>query len=54
VNLVLDLWLVADRSGFLLQYRRARVQDLEFDGMSRVLPRSDSYNDNGSAFGRLP
>ena len=45
----------ADRSGFLLRHCRAMVQDLEFDGVSGdVLPRSDSFNGNGSAFGRLP
>jgi hypothetical protein len=53
VNLVLGLWLVANISGFLLRHRRARVQDLEFDGVSEVLPRSDSFNGNGSTFGRL-
>jgi hypothetical protein len=46
VNLLLGLWLEANKSGFLLRHRRARVQDLELD--------ADSFNGNGSTFGRLP
>jgi hypothetical protein len=49
---LLGFWLEANRSGFLL--RHTRLQNLEFDGVSGVLPRSDSFNRNGSTFGRLP
>ena len=30
------------------------VPDLEFDGVSEVLPRSDSFNDKGFTFGEPP
>ena len=30
------------------------MPDLEFDGMSGVLPRSDSFTDNGFVFGEPP
>ena len=55
VHPVLGLWLVADSSGFLLRRRcRAGVSDLEFDGVSGdMLPRSDSFNGNGFASGKL-
>ena len=55
VHPMLGLWLVADSSGFLLQRRcRAGVSDLEFDGVSGdMLPRSDSFNGYGFAFGKL-
>ena len=48
---VLGSWLMDVRCGFL--HRRlswAGVPDLEFDGVSGVLPRSDSFNGNGFAF----
>ena len=55
VHPVLGLWLVADSSGFLLRRCcRAGVSDLEFDGVSGdMLPRSDSFNGYGFAFGKL-
>ena len=55
VHLVLDLWLEADSSGFLLRRRsRAGVSVLEFDGVSGDrLPRSDSFNGNGFASSKL-
>uniref|UniRef100_M8CU57 UBX domain-containing protein n=1 Tax=Aegilops tauschii TaxID=37682 RepID=M8CU57_AEGTA len=55
VHLVLGLWLEADSSGFLLRRRsRAGVSILKFDGLSRdLLPRSDSFNGNGFALGKL-
>ena len=46
----LGSWFVAGRYGFLLQLLSWGVPDLEFDGMSGVLPRSDSFNGNGFAF----
>ena len=40
------------RYGFLLRrLSRGGVPDLKFDGMSGVLPRSDSFNGNGFTFG---
>ena len=30
------------------------MSDFEFDGVSVVLPRSDSFNRNGSIFGETP
>ena len=55
VHLVLGLWLETDISGFLLQRRsRAGVSVLEFDGVSGdMLPRSDSFNGNGFASGKI-
>jgi hypothetical protein len=52
---VLVLWLEADSSGFLLRRRsRGEVSVLEFDGVSGdMLPRSDSFNGNGFAYGKL-
>ena len=47
----LGSWFVVGRYGFLLQRLSwAGVPDLEFDGVSGVLPRSDSFNGNGFAF----
>ena len=47
----LGSWFVAGRYGFLLQHLSwAGMPDLEFDGVSGVLPRSDSFNGNGFAF----
>ena len=47
----LGSWFVAYRYGFLLQRLSwAGVPDLEFDGVSGVLPRSDSFNGKGFAF----
>ena len=44
-----------DIYGLLLRrLDRDGVPDLEFDGMSRVLPRSDSFNGIGFAFGEPP
>jgi hypothetical protein len=53
MNLVLGLWLEVEKSGVLLRHSRARAQDLEFGGVSEMLPRSDSFDDNGSTFGKL-
>ena len=48
---VLHSWFVDGRYGFLLRrLSRGGVPDLEFDGMSGVLPRSDSSNDKGFTF----
>ncbi|KAI5001455.1 hypothetical protein ZWY2020_026105 [Hordeum vulgare] len=55
VHLVLGLWLVGGSYGFLL--RRCclvGVSDMEFDSVSGdMLPRSDSFNGNGFACGKL-
>ena len=53
--LVLGLWSKAGSSGFLLRRRRhARVSVLKFDGVSGdMLPRYDSFNGYGFAFGKL-
>ena len=52
VDRVLGSWFVDGRYGFLLRrLRRVGVPDLEFGGMSRVLPRSDSFSGNGLTFG---
>ena len=54
VHLVVGSWLEADGSGSLLRRRRAGVPVLKFDGVSGVvLPRSDSFNDNGLSYGKL-
>ena len=52
---VLVLWLEADRSGLLLRRRsRGEVSVLKFDGVSGdMLLRSDSFNGNGFAYGKL-
>jgi hypothetical protein len=55
VNRVLGSWFVDGRYGFLLRrLSRAGVPDLEFDGVSDVLPRSDSFNGNDFACGEPP
>ena len=52
---VLSSWFVDDRYGFLLRrLSRGGVPDLEFEGVSGVLPRSDSFNGNGFTFGEPP
>ena len=55
VHHVLGLWLEADSVGFLLRRcSRAGMPVLEFDGVSGdTLPRSDYFNGNGFAFGKL-
>ena len=48
-------WIVDGRYGFLLRrLSRGRVPDLEFDGVSGVLPWSDSFNGKGFTFGKPP
>ena len=43
---VLGSWFVDDRYGFLLRrLSGGGVPDLEFDDVSGVLPRSNSFND---------
>ncbi|KAE8821297.1 Glycyl-tRNA synthetase 2, chloroplastic/mitochondrial [Hordeum vulgare] len=45
---VLGSWLMDGRYGFVLQrLTRGGVPDLEIDGVSGVLPQSDSFNENG-------
>ena len=52
---VLGSWLMDGRYGFLLRrLSRCGVSDLEFDSVSGVLPRSDSFNGNGFIFGEPP
>ena len=52
---VLGSWFVDGRYGFLLRrLSRGGVPDLEFDGVSGVLPRSDSFNGNGFTSRELP
>ena len=52
---VLGLWFVDGRYGFLLRrFSRGGVPDLEFDGVSGVLPRSDLFNGKGFTFGEPP
>ncbi|EMS51788.1 hypothetical protein TRIUR3_18072 [Triticum urartu] len=46
------LWLGMDLE--TSPFNRGRVPDLEFDGVSGVLPRSDSFNDNDFTFGEPP
>ena len=52
---VLGLWMEIDSSGVLFRRRsRMGLSVLEFDGVSGdMLPRSDSFNDNGFASGKL-
>ena len=52
---VLDLWLEVDSFGSLVRRRsRAAVPVLEFDDVfGDMMPRSDSFNDNGFASGKL-
>ena len=52
---VLGSWFVDGRYGFLLRrHSRGGVPDLEFDGVSGVLPWSDSFNGKGFTFGEPP
>ena len=52
---LLGSWFVDGRYGFLLRrLSRGGVLDLEFDGVSGVLPRSDSFNGKGFTFGEPP
>ena len=52
---LLGSWFVDGSYGFLLRHlSRGGVPDLEFDGVFGVLPRSDSFNGNGFAFGEPP
>ena len=52
---VLGSWFVDGRYGFLLRHlSRGGVPDLEFDGVSGVLPWSDSFNNNDFTFGEPP
>ena len=52
---MLGSWFVDGRYGFLLRrLSRGGVPDLEFDGVSGVLPRSDSFSGNGFTFGEPP
>ena len=49
---VLGSWFVDDRYGFLLRrLSLGGVSDLEFNGVSGMLPRSDSFNGMGFTFG---
>ncbi|KAM3215617.1 hypothetical protein ACQJBY_067572 [Aegilops geniculata] len=52
---VLGSWFVDGRYSFLLRcFSRGRVLDLEFDGVSGVLPQSDSFNGKGFTIGEPP
>ena len=52
---VLGSWFVDVRYGFLLRrHSRGGVPDLEFNGMSGVLPRSNSFNGKGFTCGEPP
>ena len=52
---VLGSWLVHGWYRFLLRHlSRGGVSDLEFDGVSGVLPRSDSFNGKGFTFREPP
>ena len=52
---MLGLWFVAGRYGFLLRrLSHAGMLDLEFDGVSGVLPWSNSFNGNVFVFGEPP
>ena len=52
---VLGSWFVDGRYDYLPRdLSRGGVPDLEFDGMSGVLSRSDSFNENGFVFGEPP
>ena len=52
---VLSSWLMDGRYGFLLRrLSHGGVTDLEFDGTSRLLRRTGSFNDNGFTFGEPP
>ena len=55
VDRVLGSRFMDGRCGFLLRRSsRVGVPDLEFDGVSGVLPRSDSFNGKGFTFGEPP
>ena len=46
-------WFVSGRYGFLFRrLRRVGVPDLEFDGVSRLMPYLDSFNNNSLTFGK--
>ena len=48
---VLGSWFVDGKYGFLIwRLSRGEVPDRKFDGVSGVLLRSDSFNDNGFTF----
>ena len=52
---MLGSWFVDDRYGFLLRrLSLGGVSDPEFDGVSGVLPGSDSFNGKGFTFGEPP
>ena len=52
---VLGSWLVDGRYGFLLwRFSRGGSSDLEFDGVSGMLPRPDSFNGKGFTFAEPP
>ena len=52
---VLGSWFVDGRDSFLLRrLSRGGVPYLKFDGVSGVLPRSDSFNGKGFTFGEPP
>ena len=52
---MLGSWFVDGRYGFLLRrLSRGGVPDLKFDGVSGVLPRSDSFNGKGFTFSEPP
>ena len=52
---MLGSWFVDGRYGFLLRrLSRGGVSDVEFDGVSGVLPRPDSFNGKGFTFGEPP
>ena len=52
---VLGSWFMDGGYGFLLRrLSRGGVPDLEFDGVSGVLPRSDSFNGKGFTFDEPP
>ena len=52
---MLGSWIVDGRYGFLLwRLSCGGVPDLEFDGVSGVLPQSDLFNGKGFTFGGPP
>lgn len=52
---MLDSWFVDDKYDFLLRgLSRGGVLDLEFDDVSGVLPRSDSFNGKDFTFDEPP
>ena len=55
VNHVMGSWYVDSRYRFLLRHlSRVGLPDREFDGVSRVLSRFDSFNGNDFTFGKPP